>query len=313
MNNTQAGSKRPNGKSAQMEKAPKWKNRSRKMEHPGMNNTQAGSKRLRQCFADLRARSRSALIPFITAGDPDRQTSLAILSRLPEWGADIVELGMPFSDPSADGPYIQRSCERALGQGIRVADILDMVKQFRRHNTDTPLVLMGYYSPVHFYGVEAFAKDAAAAGVDGMIMVDLPPEEDEPLYTALAQVGIDFIRFIAPTSDDKRIKTIVKRAGGFIYYISIAGITGTKQANTISMIMRMERLKSMTGDIPVAVGFGVSSPDQVHDMAQIADGVVVGSAIVRVIEEGVLNNHDQDMICDRMRAFVTSLASAVRT
>lgn len=276
----------------------------------------SNSSRLQRCFKNLQNRSRTALIPFITAGDPDRETSLSLLLDLPKWGADIVELGMPFSDPSADGPAIQRSSQRALTAGIRTADILDMVRQFRQQHPDTPLILMGYYCPIHAYGVERFADDAAKAGVDGLIAVDVPPEEDMELHTALKRVGIDMIRFAAPTTDADRLQTILRRASGFLYYVSIAGITGTKRPDMAVTEQRMKEIRAAAGKLPVVIGFGVSTPEQIRQLTPMADGIVVGSAIVRLIEEAITykkgaHKQGKDTSLTPIRDLVRSLSSAI--
>jgi len=225
-----------------------------------------------------------ALVAFITAGDPTPDHTPAILDALVEGGADVIELGMPFTDPMADGPSIQAANLRALGAGTRTADILRIAKDFRARHPDVPLVLMGYANPMTIRGPEWFAAQAAAAGVDGVICVDIPPEEDAALGPALRAAGISLIRLATPTSDEARLRTILKDTSGFLYYVSVAGITGKQQAALGSIEEAVARLKAAT-DMPVAVGFGVRTPDQARAIAKVADGVVVGSALVEVVAQ----------------------------
>jgi tryptophan synthase alpha chain len=235
--------------------------------------------RLADTFARLKKEGRAAFVPFITAGDPDMETSFAILEKLPAAGADIIELGMPFTDPMADGPAVQASSVRALKSGATMARVLEMVKKFRRTNKNTPIVLMGYYNPIHAYGTARFAKDVAAAGVDGLIVVDLPIEEDEVLRLPARAQGVDLVRFVTPTTDDARLKRIVAEASGYLYYVSVAGVTGTKAVPEDEVRAALARIHSAT-DLPCTVGFGIRSPEQAQAIARLADGVVVGSAIV---------------------------------
>lgn len=239
--------------------------------------------RIDRRFAALKKEGRAALVTFITAGDPDLKTSKAILAGLPKAGADVIELGMPFSDPMADGPAIQASSLRALKAGQRMRDTLAMVAEFRKADPDTPIVLMGYYNPIYIYPNEAFLDDAAAAGVDGLIVVDVPPEADEELCLPAVKRGLNFIRLATPTTDDKRLKTVLKNTSGFLYYVSITGITGAASADPADVQLQVARLKKAT-TLPVAVGFGVRTPEQARAMAKAADGVVVGSALVRAVE-----------------------------
>ncbi len=221
----------------------------------------------------------AALVTFITAGDPDYETSLAILKALPAAGADIIELGMPFSDPMADGPAIQASSLRALKGGQTMAKTLSLVRAFREGDDTTPLVLMGYYNPIYIYGAERFVTDAKAAGVDGLIVVDIPPEADDELCLPARAAGLDFIRLATPTTDEKRLPAVLANTGGFVYYVSITGITGTRAPNIESVAKNVRRIKAHT-DLPVVVGFGVKTAEQVAAIGEIADGVVVGSALV---------------------------------
>lgn len=238
--------------------------------------------RLERRFEALQNKGRAGLVAFITAGDPNLAGSEEILLGLADAGADIIELGMPFSDPMADGPSIQASSLRALGAGQTMAKTLGMVRKFRAKDADTPIVLMGYYNPIYRYGAEKFAADAYAAGVDGLIVVDLPPEEDAELRLPAAANGLRTIRLTTPTTDDRRAPTVVGDAGGFIYYVSVTGITGGQSAATSSVAENVERLRKHTG-LPIAVGFGIKTPEQAAEIAGVADAAVVGSAIVDLI------------------------------
>jgi tryptophan synthase alpha chain len=230
-------------------------------------------------FAALRQEGRAGLVTYFTCGDPDAATFQKLLDGLPAAGADLIEIGMPFSDPMADGPAIQAAGLRALKAGMNLNGVLEAVRQFRRKDEATPIVLMGYYNPIYRYGVPRFVADAKSAGVDGLIIVDLPPEHDEELCLPARAAGIDFIRLATPTTDDKRLPKVLANTGGFIYYVSIAGITGTKSAAADSVAASVARLKRHT-DLPVAVGFGIRTPDQAAAVARAADAAVVGSALV---------------------------------
>ncbi len=242
--------------------------------------------RIEKRFAELKRAGRAGLVTFVTAGDPDYDTSLAILKALPRAGADIVELGMPFSDPMADGPAIQASSQRALKAGQTMKKTLQMVRAFRAIDDTTPLVLMGYYNPIYVYPVDRFVADAVAAGVDGLIVVDMPPEEDAELRPAASKAGLNFIRLATPTTDAKRLPAVLANTSGFVYYVSIAGITGTKAPDLAEVKGHVGRIKSHTA-LPIAVGFGVKTEAQVSAIAGIAEGVVVGSAIVASIAESL--------------------------
>src|SRR6201991_1120808 len=248
--------------------------------------------RLANKFAALKKQGRTAFVPFITAGDPDMETSFAILEKLPAAGADIIELGMPFSDPMADGPAVQAASVRALKAGAGTAKVLEMVKKFRRTDKDTPIVLMGYYNPIHAYGTARFARDVAGAGVDGLIVVDLPGEEDEVLRVPARAQGVDLIRFVTPTTDEARLKRIVADASGYLYYVSVAGVTGTKAVPEEEVRLAMARVKAAT-DLPCTVGFGIRSPEQAEAIARLADGVVVGSAIVSKVAANLEGRRDK--------------------
>jgi len=238
--------------------------------------------RITKTFANLKQEKRSGLIPFIMACDPDKSTSQKILESLASSGASLIELGIPFSDPMADGKTIQAAGRRALAAGASLKTILEMVKAFRKANSDTPLILMGYYNPIYRYGAEAFSKDAVAAGVDGVIIVDLPPEEEDEFQPHAEKAGLTFVRLIAPTTLDERLKTILKTARGFLYYVAVAGVTGAKSADPAILKARIAHLRQFT-DLPIAVGFGIKNPDQVKEVGAFADAVVVGSSLVNEI------------------------------
>jgi tryptophan synthase alpha chain len=241
--------------------------------------------RIDKRFAALKAEGRAGFVAFITAGDPDRETSLAILKGLPAAGADIIELGMPFSDPMADGPAIQASSLRALKAGASMVGTLALVKAFRAGDDTTPIVLMGYYNPIYSYGVDRFLADAGAAGVDGLIVVDLPPEEDAELCLPALTAGLNFIRLATPTTDERRLPAVLANTSGFLYYVSVTGITGTRAAASAVVREAVARLKSRT-DLPVAVGFGIRTPEQAAEVARVADAAVVGSALVEAVVSG---------------------------
>jgi tryptophan synthase alpha chain len=244
--------------------------------------------RIERRFAELKAQGRAGLITFITAGDPDYDTSLAVLKGLPQAGADLIELGMPFSDPMADGPAIQASSQRALKSGQTMKKTLAMVKTFRAIDSTTPLVLMGYFNPIYVYPVDRFVADAVEAGVDGLIVVDVPPEEDTELRPAATAAGLNFIRLATPTTDAKRLPAVLANTSGFVYYVSIAGITGTKAPDLADVKAHVGRIKAHTA-LPIAVGFGVKTEQQVGAMAELAEGVVVGSALVAAIANSLDN------------------------
>jgi len=237
---------------------------------------------IEKTFAKLQSENRAALIPFIMGYDPDAKTTSAILDALPAAGADLIEIGIPFSDPMADGPVIQAAGLRALKAGATVSGILELVKTFRKKNNDTPIILMGYYNPVYAYGSEQFCKDASAAGVDGIILVDLPPEEESEIKAALDATGLKLIRLIAPTSGDARVSKLAQSATGFVYYISITGITGAKSAENTSLKAQVGHLRGFT-KLPIAVGFGIKTAQQVKEVSAFADAAVVGSALVDMI------------------------------
>lgn len=269
--------------------------------------------RIEKRFADLKAKGKKALVSFITAGDPDLATSAKLLGGLAKAGTDIIELSVPFSDPMADGPIIQLANIRAFKAGITLVKVLGMVREFRKTDSETPLVLMGYYNPIYVYGAEKFLKDAKEAGVDGIIVVDLPPEEDAELCEPAKKHGINFIRLVTPTTDGKRLPAVLKSASGFLYYVSIAGITGTHAAQSVDVGRAIAELKRHT-QLPVAIGFGISTPEQAKAMASMADGAIVGSAIVKRIE-GNLDGagNAKAGLAEDVLGFIGDLAKAVHS
>ena len=237
-------------------------------------------------LVDLHKQGRAAFVTFLMAGDPDPATSLAIIKALPQAGADIIEIGMPFTDPMADGPAIQAAGLRALKGGMTLHKTLDLVRGFRKGDDATPIVLMGYYNPIYIYGVEAFLADAKTAGVDGLIIVDLPPEEDDELCLPAMKAGLNFIRLATPTTDDKRLPAVLANTSGFVYYVSITGITGSAAANATQVGEAVARIKRHTS-LPVCVGFGIRTPDMARDIARAADGAVVGTALVDALAKSL--------------------------
>ena len=268
--------------------------------------------RIDRRFAELKTEGRAALVTFLTAGDPDPETSLALVRALPAAGADVIELGMPFTDPMADGPAIQMSSQRALKAGQTLKKTLELVRAFRGSDDATPLVLMGYYNPIYVYGVDRFLRDAKSAGVDGLIIVDLPPEEDEELCLPALKAGLNFIRLATPTTDDKRLPAVLANTSGFVYYVSITGITGAATPDAGKVAAAVARIKRHT-KLPVAVGFGVRTAEQAAGIASGADGVVVGSALVNVLK-GSLDPNDKatEKTVSGVVDLVAALARGVR-
>src|SRR5689334_4702875 len=269
--------------------------------------------RIDQRFADLKREGRAALVTFTMAGDPDTKTSLEILKALPKAGADVIELGMPFTDPMADGPAIQAGGLRALNAGQNMTKTLGMIRAFRKSDEATPIVLMGYYNPIYIYGVTKFLADAQSAGVDGLIVVDLPPEEDEELCLPALKAGLNFIRLATPTTDDKRLPTVLTNTSGFVYYVSITGITGAAAPEAAKVTTAVKRIKRHT-QLPVAVGFGVKTAERARTIAESADGVVVGSALIEALHRSL--NKSGKATPGTVKAvtdLVTSLAQGVRS
>ncbi len=263
-------------------------------------------------FAELKREGRAAFITFLMAGDPDPETSLDIIKALPKAGADIIEIGMPFTDPMADGPAIQAAGLRALKAGMTLKKTLAMVRAFRKEDATTPLVLMGYYNPIYIYGVDRFLLDAEAAGVDGLIIVDLPPEEDVELCLPAMQAGLNFIRLATPTTDDKRLPAVLANTSGFVYYVSITGITGSASADTAVVGEAVARIKRHT-KLPVCVGFGIRTPEAAHGIAQKADGAVVGTALVDALRGSLdAEGRATAKTVGAVAGLVASLAQGVR-
>ncbi|ALL11978.1 tryptophan synthase subunit alpha [Caulobacter henricii] len=265
--------------------------------------------RIDRRFAALKAENRAGFVTYIMAGDPDAATTLSVLKGLPGAGADLIELGFPFSDPMAEGPTIQRAAQRGLKSGMTLQGTLDLVAAFREGDSDTPVILMGYLNPVLNRGFESFAVAAAKAGVDGLIIVDCPPEEADPLSDALEAEGIALIRLAAPTTDDARLPMVVRRTSGFVYYVSVAGVTGVKSADAADVAPAVERLRKASG-LPVAVGFGIRTPDQAAAVARVADAAVVGSALVDEIESAAQLNEN---VTEKVLLKASELAKAVRS
>jgi tryptophan synthase alpha chain len=263
--------------------------------------------RLQTRFADLKQQNRAALVTFVTAGDPDYDTSLAILKGLPAAGADVIELGMPFTDPMADGPAIQLANIRALAAKQNLAKTLQMVREFREGNSDTPLVLMGYFNPIHMYGVPRFIADAKEAGVDGLIVVDMPPEHNEELCDPAQAAGLDFIRLTTPTTDDARLPRVLNGSSGFVYYVSVAGVTGAGAATLEHVEEAVARLRRHT-DLPISIGFGIRTPEQAAAIARLADGVVVGSALI----DHIASADTPEQAIDGVLSLCSALSQGVR-
>ena len=268
--------------------------------------------RIDQRFADLIREGRAALVTFTMAGDPDTKTSLEILKALPKAGADVIELGMPFTDPMADGPAVQAGGLRALNAGQTMVKTLAMIRAFRKDDDTTPIVLMGYYNPIYIYGVEKFLADAKSAGIDGLIVVDLPPEEDEELCLPALKAGLNFIRLATPTTDDKRLPAVLANTSGFVYYVSITGITGSAAPDAVKVHAAVTRIKRHT-KLPVAVGFGVRTAKQARAIAEGAEGVVVGSALVNALKDSLdKNGKATARTVKAVTSLVAELAKGVR-
>ncbi|MFB9140485.1 tryptophan synthase subunit alpha [Maritalea porphyrae] len=262
-------------------------------------------------FAALKAENRPAFVTFVMAGDPDLETAQQIVDGLPGAGADVIEIGMPFSDPMADGPAIQAAGQRALEAGQDMVKTLTLVKNFRKKDDATPIVLMGYYNPIYIYGVDKFIKDALDAGVDGFIIVDLPPEEDEEFCLPAIAKGLNFIRLAAPTTDDARLPTVLSNTSGFVYYVSMTGVTGSALSNPTDIADQVTRIKNHT-DLPVCVGFGIKTADDAKRIGADADGVVVGSALVQAVEKSLENGKATANTARAVHELVADIAKGVR-
>jgi tryptophan synthase alpha chain len=277
--------------------------------------TQSGSpNRIAARFAQLKAENRGALISFLEAYDPDPKTSMALLSGMPGAGADLIEIGMPFTDPMADGPIVQGAGQRALKAGATMVGTLAMVRDFRKHDSETPIVLMGYFNPILSYGCDRFATDAASSGVDGLIVVDLPAEEAEELTKYTAKQGLELIRLVAPTTNDARLPHVLRGSGGFVYFVSITGITGTRTASAEALAFHVPRIRKAT-DLPIAVGFGVRTPEQAANAVRIADAAVVASALIDTLrqnldEQGRAKPGAVRAVLDQVRALSESVRAA---
>jgi tryptophan synthase alpha chain len=269
-----------------------------------------GVSRIEARFAQLKREGRAAFTPYVVAGDPDTETSWRILEALPAAGADLIELGLPFSDPMADGPAVQRGAARALAAGADTASVIALTRRFRETDDATPIILMGYYNPILTFGLDNFASAAAAAGVDGLIMVDVPPEEADPLADALEAHDIALIRLAAPTTDEARLAIVARRVRGFVYFVAVTGVTGGKEADAAGIAAQVGRVRDVVG-LPVAVGFGIRTPERAAEVARIADAAVVGSALVDEISAAVALNCDPTAkVLDRVAAMAQSVRRA---
>jgi tryptophan synthase alpha chain len=272
----------------------------------------ADSGRIGRRFAALEAEGRGGLVTFVTAGDPDYRTSREIVLGLADAGADLIELGMPFSDPMADGPTVQASSLRALKSGMKLAKCLELVRDYRATDDAMPIVLMGYYNPIYSFGVDKFLAEARESGVDGLIIVDLPPEEDAELCLPAIEAGLNFIRLATPTTDDKRLPAVLANTSGFVYYVSVMGITGTKSATNKTIRDAVGRLRRHT-DLPIGVGFGIRTPEDARDVSRVANAAVVGSAIVEKVVEGLNGKGEATAgLAENVLDYVRQLAAGVR-
>lgn len=266
--------------------------------------------RLEGVLRQFAEEKKPALVTYLMAADPDKKTSLEVMQAMASAGSDVIELGMPFSDPMADGPIIQEAANRSLSQGTTIKTVLEQLYDFRQKNDETPIVLMGYYNPILKYGVKEFCNDAKLAGADGMIIVDLPPEEDEQMFAEAEKQGLSFIRLIAPTSDEERIERITSKARGFVYYISLTGTTGTKSVNPSTVLPAIRSIRQHT-DLPVAVGFGVKTPEQAQEIGKFADAVVIGSSIVNIIGENA-EAGTKDKMIDEVYQFINAVSKSLK-
>ena len=262
--------------------------------------------RIDNCFETLKLTNKKALIAFLTAGDPNYNLSLELIKSLPEAGADIIEIGMPFSDPMADGPSIQASSLRSINSGHKMEKTFEMIESFRKNNSHTPIILMGYFNPIYNYGVNSFIKKIIDIEVDGVIVVDLPPEEDNELYDALESADLSFIRLVTPTTNADRLNKILQKSSGFLYYVSIAGITGSKRPEMNEVETAVQEIKTKT-NIPIGVGFGIRTKDDIQKVGAFADGVIVGSVLVDIIKNNENESSIKDKIVKKVREFASAL------
>ncbi len=278
-----------------------------------MNRVNLADTRITRKFDQLKSSGKKAFVAFVTAGDPNFDTSLQILESLPTAGADIIEVGMPFSDPMADGPSIQASSLRALRANMTLEQTLQLVDQFRKTDNETPIVLMGYYNPIYRYGPDKFVHECAARGVDGLIVVDLPPEEDRELCDPALTAGLHWIRLVTPTTDDERIVSVLKNVSGFVYYISVLGVTGTKEVVTEQVSVAVDRLRNYT-DLPIAVGFGIKTPERAKAVSEVADGIVIGSAIVDLVQNNIdLAGTPEPELLTKVKDFVSDISKSINS
>ncbi len=276
-----------------------------------MKSTALSDSRITRKFQALAQQDKKAFVAFLTGGDPDFDTSVKLICGLPKAGVDLIEIGIPFSDPMADGPSIQASSQRALKAGMTLPKTLELVRKFREQDDSTPIVLMGYYNPIYRYGPNRFVHDCVSSGVDGLIIVDLPPEEDRELCDPALTAGLHWIRLVTPSTDDNRIDTVLHNVSGFVYYISVLGVTGAREAPTDHVGIAVERLRRYT-DLPIAVGFGIKTPENAKSVARKADGIVVGSAIVDIVKNSIDSDGQVNpSVVEKVHDFVKNLADAV--
>ncbi len=276
-----------------------------------MNSGSLTDTRITRKFAHLKEQDRKAFVAFLTGGDPDYETSRNLICGLPQAGVDLIEVGIPFSDPMADGPAIQASSQRALKAGMTLSKTLELVREFRIHDNSTPIVLMGYYNPIYRYGVDRFVHECASSGVDGLIIVDLPPEEDKELCDPALTAGLHWIRLVTPSTDDSRIESVLHNVSGFVYYISVLGVTGTRRAMTDHVEEAVTRLRQYTG-LPIAVGFGIKTPEHARSVAEKADGIVIGSAIVDLVKANLENDGSpKSELAETVHSYIREIADSV--
>jgi len=276
-----------------------------------LNSGSLTDTRITRKFAQLKKQNRKAFVAFLTGGDPDYDTSRSLVCGLPQAGVDLIEVGIPFSDPMADGPAIQASSQRALKAGMTLPKTLQLIRDFRKNDDLTPIVLMGYYNPIYRYGVDRFVHECTSSGVDGLIIVDLPPEEDKELCDPALTAGLHWIRLVTPSTDDSRIESVLHNVSGFVYYIAVLGVTGTRRAMTDHIEIAVARLREYT-DFPIAVGFGIKTPEHARSVAEKADGIVIGSAIVDLIKANLDNDGlPNSGIAETVHSYIREIADSV--